>query len=287
MYSNADIKRANDTSIISYLEQNGYELRQKGRNSICLAEHDSLIITPSENKWYWFSKQIGGIGCLDFVKKYEGLDFKSAMDKIIGNGSQYSSFNKLNNKVIKKEKEFVLPPKVDDTSKVYHYLCDIRKIKKELVDRMIAEKKLLRVGTNLNYKFKGEVEGSNKAFAPSPRYNPKSDNVAVFESVIDALSYESMTVAEPSNTIALSGVAFSRLSQYLKDNPQTKHIIMCAHLGYNVMLGLPRNHKDWNDELIAKVKKDEKQSIMEQIKSNKSVTSINVETMKKSVGIER
>ncbi len=35
------------------------------------------------------------------------------------------------------------------------------------------------------------------------------------------------------------------------------------------------------------VKKDEKQSIMEQIKSNKSVTSINVGTMKKSVEIVR
>ncbi len=56
MYSSADIKRANDTSIIDYLEQNGYELRQKGRNSICLAEHDSLIITPSENKWYWWCR---------------------------------------------------------------------------------------------------------------------------------------------------------------------------------------------------------------------------------------
>ncbi len=94
-----------------------------------------------------------------------------------------------------------MPPKVDDTSKVYHYLCDIRKIKKELVDRMIAENKLyqddrnncvfvgydmagipryaLRVGTNPNYKFKG--------FAPSPRYNPKSDNVAVFERFIYVL----------------------------------------------------------------------------------------------------
>ncbi len=64
--------------------------------------------------------------------------------------------------------------------------------------------------------------------------------------------------------------------QYLKDNPQTKHIIMmldndevgintskkiadhCTLLGYNVMLGLPRKYKDWNDELVAKVKEDEK-----------------------------
>ncbi len=43
----------------------------------------------------------------------------------------------------------------------------------------------------------------------------------------------------------------------------------CAHLGYNVMLGLLRKHKDWNDELIEKVKEDEKQSILEQIRMNK------------------
>ncbi len=79
-------------------------------------------------------------------------------------------------------------------------------------------------------------------------------------------------MAELSNTIALSGVSFSILSRYLKDNPQTKHIIMMldddeigintskkmhehlTHLGYNVMLDIPRNHKDWNDELVAEIK---------------------------------
>ncbi len=129
----------------------------------------------------------------------------------------------------------------------------------------------LRVGTDPNYKFKGEVEGSNKSFAPSPRYNSRSDNVAVFESVINALSYESMTVAEPSNTIALSGVSFLRLSQYLKDNPQTKHIIMMLD----------------NDELIAKVEEDEKQSILEQIRENRSLTNRSSEVREKSVEIER
>ncbi len=56
---------------------------------------------------------------------------------------------------------------------------------------------LLDMHYNPNYKLKGEVKVSNKLFAPSPGYNPKSDNVAAFESVIDALSYESLTVAEP------------------------------------------------------------------------------------------
>ncbi len=76
------------------------------------------------------------------------LNTKSAVDKIIRNGSQYSSFNKQDNKVIKKEKEFILSPKVDYTSNVYYYLCDIRKIKKELVDRMIAENKLYQDNRN-------------------------------------------------------------------------------------------------------------------------------------------
>ncbi len=45
----------------------------------------------------------------------------------------------------------------------------------------------------------------------------------------------------------------------------------CAHLGYNVMIDIPREHKDWNDELVAKVEQDEKQSILEQITRNKNI----------------
>ncbi len=61
----------------------------------------------------------------------------------------------------------------------------------------------------------------------------------------------------------------------------------CAHLGYNVMIDIPREHKDRNDELVAKVKEDEKQSIMEQIRANKSILNNGIGTRKKSVGIER
>ncbi len=61
----------------------------------------------------------------------------------------------------------------------------------------------------------------------------------------------------------------------------------CALLGYDVMLGLPRKHKDWNDELLAKVKEDEKQSVLNQIRVKSKVTNIGIESRKKSVGIER
>ncbi len=60
----------------------------------------------------------------------------------------------------------------------------------------------------------------------------------------------------------------------------------CAHLGYNVMLGLPRKYKDWNDELVAKVKEDEKQSIIEQIKANRNLASRCARTRKKYIGID-
>lgn len=200
-----------------------------------------------------------------------------------------------------------------------------------IVDRMIAENKLyqdsrnncvfvgcdmsgvpryaIKVGTNLNpnYKFKGEVKGSNKSFAPSPRYNPKAKDVAVFESVIDAMSYESMILGEPSNTISLSGVAFSKLSQYLKDTPQTRHIVMmldndkvgigttkkmgehCVHLGYNVVAKSPRVYKDWNEKLVAKVDEQEKQSVLEQIRANRGIINRMKSKVVKSkvVGVER
>ncbi|WP_141071290.1 toprim domain-containing protein [Campylobacter pinnipediorum] len=159
------------------------------------------------------------------------------------------------------------------------------------MDRMIAENKLyqdnrnncvfvgydmagipryaLRVGTNQSINLKGEVRGSDKAFASSPRCNHKSDNIAVFESVIDALSYESMNSAENLNTLALPGISSLRLEQYLKENPQTKTIILMldndetginaskelaskySEKGYNVMIHLPRKHKDWNEELVS------------------------------------
>ncbi|WP_153300926.1 hypothetical protein [Campylobacter pinnipediorum] len=54
------------------------------------------------------------------------------MEKITGSGARYSSFNKSDSKLIKKEKDFILPAKVDDISKVYQYLCEIRKIKKRV-----------------------------------------------------------------------------------------------------------------------------------------------------------
>ncbi|PIE78668.1 MAG: hypothetical protein CSA15_06660 [Candidatus Delongbacteria bacterium] len=214
----------------------------------------------------------------------------SQMVCVAGARDSYSK-SIVNDKPFSWDPDFLYDDRYDDASKVYQYLCESRKIEKELVDRMIAEHKLyqddrnncvfvgydknnnpryaLRVGTNPKYKFKGEVKGSDKAFAPSPRYHPKSKSVAVFESVIDALSYESMNSAEGLNTIALSGISSLGLDQYLKENPQTTSIILMldndeiginaskvlaskySEKGYNVMIHLPRKHKDWNEELVA------------------------------------
>lgn len=39
-------------SILEYLLKNNYRLIEKNKNSIRLVEHDSLVITLTNNKWY-------------------------------------------------------------------------------------------------------------------------------------------------------------------------------------------------------------------------------------------
>ncbi len=49
---------------------------------------------------------------------------------------------------------------------------------------------------------------------------------------------------------------------------------------------VPKKHKDWNDELVAKFKKYEKQSIMEQIRTNRSLESRYVGRREKYIGMD-
>ncbi len=52
------------------------------------------------------------------------------------------------------------------------------------------------------------------------------------------------------------------------------------------MIGLPRKHKDWNDELVAKVKEDEKQSILNQIRISRGISNESNSTREKYIGID-
>lgn len=140
----------------------------------------------------------------------------------------------------------------------------------------------LRIGTNPDNKFKGEVKGSNKAFAPEILSSLPTYTVCVFESIIDAMSV--LTLYNLNyDLISLSGVSGRKLEQYLDDNKSIKQIVFMLNndevgmstmkelmskytkLGYDIGFKLSKE-KDWNDELVAKSKSA---SILEKIKESK------------------
>ena len=100
-FTKAQIKAANSASIVEYARSAGIDLRQTGSDEFKGVEHDSLVITPSKNSFYWNSRQVHGKGALSFSTLYElsGSNlsekekFFKAMDKVltsgVGNGNVY------------------------------------------------------------------------------------------------------------------------------------------------------------------------------------------------------
>lgn len=293
MYSKEEIEQANNVGIIEYINSNNIPIKKVGRDSYSLIEHDSLKITPSVNKWYWHSRRIGGVGGLSFVMKYEGKDFKNAMQNVLcQSGSSDLSFQYTES--VKNQVLFKLPQSCGRVAIAMNYLIDVRCIERKFVEELFVDGKLyadinhncvfigydktdkeryaLKIGTNPYKSFKGEVYGSNKAFSMEIYHDYVNAIVKVFESPIDALSYQTLKsknneYTTDSNLISLGGVSDKKLEKYLKDNVNITKIVCCldndkaginaglailkkyAVLGYEVEFEYSKV-KDWNDDLI-------------------------------------
>lgn len=126
-----------------------------------------------------------------------------------------------------------------------------------------------------NYRFRGEVAGSDKASGFLIESEGMNDCVYVFESFIDAMShanlynikYGNKDALKLHNRLALGGTADTALMELLKRNPNIRNICLCLDndsagrtaakeiasklrsMGYvNVYERYP-NEKDYNDEL--------------------------------------
>ncbi len=77
---------ANKASIVDYAKQKGIELNQDSDDEFRGVDHDSMIITPKKNAWFWNSRNLGGVGALSFAQKYvynpENLPSDSKYNKL-------------------------------------------------------------------------------------------------------------------------------------------------------------------------------------------------------------
>ena len=174
-----EVAHANQASIIDLAAAEGIELKKISSDCFKVAEHDSLVITPSRNAWFWNSHEKGGFGALSFAKDYilrndSNLSEKAKFVKALKIVSQHdlpeaeyskkATFSK--NGYTKRnfnQSELNLSKKFD---KVYSYLSTVRGISPKLIQQL-HNHKLLSQDTSNNAVFIKRHPMSNKVIGAS------------------------------------------------------------------------------------------------------------------------
>ncbi len=297
------IAKAKEIDLLTYLQNyNTDELVYDSRNTFHTRTHDSLKI--NNGMWYWFSRGIGGKTALEYLIRVEEYSFTQAVGHLLNQkGLEKKSLFK--QKLTEKEKiaRFFLPQKAPNNNKVISYLMS-RGISKSIIEECINkgliyqekvrnnvvfvgydEQNIIRYagyrGTNSS-RFMGEASGSDKAFSFKLKSILNKNDVHLFESAIDLLSYATLKELnnehwDEENLLSLAGVYKPKkdtmdikipetLTTFLKNNPQIDTIVL--HLdndvagkiatksiqnslsdSYKIIDKSPKNLKDVNDVL--------------------------------------
>lgn len=251
------LEKVRTLSAFDYLKNYAPDLLVKnGRTDYYHRDHDSLHF--SNGKWYWWSQGKGGTSALDYLIIVEGYEFKDACNYL-------SDLMNVSTPVTtyyhpKPTKPFELPVKDKSNDLVIHYLCEVRKIDKGIVEDFISKGMIYQSANFKNavfvgydgikpaYAFKRSIfknfkldhAGSNKAFCFNYT-NANSSELHVFEATIDLLSYMTLlkmdeidytefnylSLAGASDKIAAKSEADIpiALKAYLERNPNIKTII--------------------------------------------------------------
>lgn len=304
-YSPDVIKRIKQMDLLTYLQNyDPDELVYYSRNTYTTREHDSLKI--SNGMWYWFSKNIGGKSALDYLIKVKEYSFIDAVEMLINKINLPVTHNFKSNKV--KKGKFILPTKNNNNYKAIMYLL-CRGIDKEIIDECISKDLIYQDKSNnvvfcgyddknipryamcrgmQNRRFFKEAYGSDKTFSFKLEAEESSDEVHIFESSIDLLSYATLLkikggkwyninlvslagVYQPANNINDSKIP-KAINNFLNNNSNIKRIYL--HLDndnagrlatvalikaldgkYQVIDEPPNFGKDFNDTLRYEIKK--------------------------------
>lgn len=300
-FTKEQIEKAKEIDLLTYLQHyNPDELVYDSRNTYMTRTHDSLKI--SNGMWYWFSRGIGGKTALEYLIQVEGYSFTEAVEHLI---NQKGLEKKYKQKLTEKEKisRLVLPKRATDNYKVFTYLSG-RGISRNIIDECInkgfiyqdyPKKNVVFVGYDENNipryagirgtsstRFMGEAHGSDKKYSFRLVSIIPSNEVHVFESAIDLLSFATLKelnnekwdelnllslagVYKPSKNISSHKIP-ETLSIFLKDNSNINKIILhfdndnagrlatkaiqnSLSASYEIVDDPPKSGKDFNDFL--------------------------------------
>ena len=263
-FTEEQIKEVFNTSLVDFAIRNGFKLKESDRKTFKVENMGGLFIFKNGKGFYHFSRGIKG-NIIDFAKEYLGLDFKEAVQSILG----IRAYENVSSFYIYKEqpkKPFILPPKAENFNRVIAYLVDTRKIDKEIVNYFINQGKIYQskettekgifyncafVGYDENNipkycslrtpspksNFRQDVESSDKHFGFS--FKGKSKILYVFESPIDLLSHMTLFKIDgkidwkQDSRVSCGGLFNMAIDTYLKNNNNIEHIVFCFDNDFN------------------------------------------------------
>lgn len=138
-FTKEDYEKANASNLLEFIEKQNIAIDRVGADSYKGVEHDSLVITPSNNAWFWNSRQVGGVGAKSFAQKYILAD-QQMNDK---EKSRLATKMVLESNVSVGYKKVKTTPFIFRQNQIgksfdqaYSYLTKIRKLNPEIVNRL-------------------------------------------------------------------------------------------------------------------------------------------------------
>lgn len=304
-YQPDEVKKAKEMDLFTYLKNyEPEELVHFSRETYMTRTHDSLKI--SNGMWYWFSRGIGGKTALEYLIQVREMSFIQAVETILGYSNNRPPITYQQTKKVENIR-LILPKKSDTNDRIINYLSS-RGIDKDIISECIDNNLIYEDLPNHNVVFVGydknnnpryagvrgtnnsrymkDAYGSHKAFSFKLDGIEKNNDVHLFESAIDLLSYATLKklnnkewyndnllslagVYQPAKKIDESKIPLA-LNYYLNQNQNIKKIYLhfdndsagrIATMAlktilpkqYEVIDDPPKIGKDYNDFLCAKL----------------------------------
>lgn len=254
-----NIEAARRITAMQYLETyHPGELVRKTDREYCTRTHDSLIITPANGFFHWFSRNVGGNNAIDYLTKVEGMDFVSAVRLLNEMAPVAASFQPAKAAPVKphEPRPFTLPTPDRNAEAVVAYLMH-RGISPKVL-RYCVGSGILYQTTRGNYRncvfvgkdehgvarcafqrgcqgtFRGDVSGSQKQYGfLISAEDPACDTVEIYEAPIDAMSgatirqYKHDRPWRSVHYLALGGLNHQPLEYFLSQHPYVKTVVLC------------------------------------------------------------
>ena len=261
------VEQARRMTAFEYLSKyESYDMKRCGHDEYELISHDSFKINAHTSKWHWKSRDIGGLSALDFLIHVRGQAFIDSVRRLCNESPVLTPATVPD----KPKKPFVLPESASDCVRVSAYLhsrgisndviayCKAQDLFYEdtpyhnavFVARDMSGKPRFACKRGTGYAdYKRDVEGSEKRYGCYIKPSTESGTVAVYESIIDAMSHatlDELSGLDWSNKyrLALGGVYApdaskvptvrrpmkppAALEQFLIDHPHIRNIEICT-----------------------------------------------------------